>query len=188
MITWWLFSPVDCLRLQWLYWLRQPAGSHLAGVSEHIWLPFACTRAFRSEWYLHVLYSALCAKTVTLWSFCFLKVTHLVLFPKVHTHPSCNDKLQMFSSDELSTRGITDIKMANSSNRWKMEMKTKCFQGAFSNFLVILSVDLDCIEIIACADTPFATWGKVEMTCLQGKSGRKAWILEVNMWFLFPES
>lgn len=97
----------------------------------------------------------------------------LSLFPKVHTYPSCN-KLQVFYSDELSTRGITDVKMVNSSKRWKMEMKIKCFQGAFSNSLVILSVNLDCTEMTACAETPFATWRKVEMTCLQGESGREA--------------
>lgn len=105
---------------------------------------------------IHVLYSALCAKAVTLWSFCFLKVTHLVLFPKVHTHPSCN-KLPMFYSDELSTRTITDIKMVNSSKRRKMEMQIKHVQGAFSNSVVILSVDLGCTEKIACTEMPFAT-------------------------------
>lgn len=80
----------------------------------------------------------------------------------------------MFYSEELSTRGITDIKLVNSSKRWKMEMKIKCFWGAFSNFLVILSADLNCTEMIACNEIPFATWGKVEMTWLLGESGRKA--------------
>lgn len=55
-----------------------------------------------------------------------------------------------------------------------MEMKIKCFWGAFSNFLVILSADLNCTEMIACNEIPFATWGKVEMTWLLGESGRKA--------------
>lgn len=80
----------------------------------------------------------------------------------------------MFYSDELSTRGIADIKMDNSSKRWKMEMKIECFQGAFSNSLVILSVDLDGRKLTAYTETPFAAWGKVEMTCLQGESGREA--------------
>lgn len=81
------------------------------------------------------------------------------LFPKVHTHPSCN-KRQTFYSDELSTRGITDIKMVNSSKRWKIEMKIKCFQGAFSNSIVILGVNLECTEMTACTEDTFCYMGK----------------------------
>lgn len=77
----------------------------------------------------------------------------------------------MFDSDDCQQE-VSLTKTVNSSKRWKMEMKI--FQGHFSNSLVILSVDLGCTEMIACTKMPFATWGKAEMTCLQGESGRKA--------------
>lgn len=47
-------------------------------------------------------------------------------------------------------------------------MKIKCFHGALSNSRVISAVDLDCTEMTACTETPFATWRKIEMTHLQG--------------------